>query len=152
MSSHCRIVFIRLLTLCGAALPPACAAPGAGRAPSVREPTPAVTQSTSVSAAGSGTPSATAPTAGIPIVSASEALAPAPPATAEPTPPCIDGEIMMGACICDKGKSVDATGHCVYSPCPKSTTGGTSFRDETTGQCMECRAGMRPTMDGRCER
>jgi hypothetical protein len=75
-----------------------------------------------------------------------------PPPSAEPTPPCVDGEILMGACICDKGKTADATGHCVYPPCPKSTTGGTPFRDGTTGQCMECRAGTKPTKDGRCER
>jgi hypothetical protein len=58
----------------------------------------------------------------------------------------------MGACICDKGKTADATGHCVYPPCPKSTSGGTAFRDEATGQCKECRAGTKPTKDGRCER
>jgi hypothetical protein len=56
----------------------------------------------------------------------------------------------MGACICDQGKGVDATGHCVFTQCP-SAHGGATFRDPNTGQCMECRAGTRPTKDGHCE-
>ncbi len=58
----------------------------------------------------------------------------------------------MGACICDKGKGVDATGHCVFMPCPKTESGGIVFRDETTGQCMECRPGTKPSADGKCQR
>jgi hypothetical protein len=57
----------------------------------------------------------------------------------------------MGVCICDKGKSADATGHCVYTQCP-SEHGGATFRDPSTGQCMECRPGTRATKDGHCER
>ncbi|HEY5241579.1 MAG TPA: hypothetical protein VIJ22_08945, partial [Polyangiaceae bacterium] len=33
--------------------------------------------------------------------------------------PCLDGEEMMGACICPHGKSVDDTGHCVFARCPE---------------------------------
>ncbi|MGH7294584.1 MAG: hypothetical protein ACRELB_06620 [Polyangiaceae bacterium] len=61
----------------------------------------------------------------------------------------IDGEILMGACICAHGKGVDATGHCVFAPCPPGVTGGTVFRDEETGQCMECRPGTKPSR-GKC--
>jgi len=55
--------------------------------------------------------------------------------------PCLDGEEMMGACICPHGKSVDETGHCVFARCPEGSTGGTVFRNPTTGDCMECRPG-----------
>ena len=36
----------------------------------------------------------------------------------------------MGACICSGGKGVDATGHCVYMPCPKGNMGGVVFRND----------------------
>jgi hypothetical protein len=59
----------------------------------------------------------------------------------------------MGACICSKGKSADATGHCVFmTACPKSASGGEVFRDEATGKCRECRPGTRPAPDGSCMR
>ncbi|HEY8087690.1 MAG TPA: hypothetical protein VIF09_07595, partial [Polyangiaceae bacterium] len=64
--------------------------------------------------------------------------------------PCIDGEDMMGACICPHGKSVDDTGHCVAARCPEGTTGGTVFRNETTGDCMECHPGTVPCGDHCC--
>lgn len=57
----------------------------------------------------------------------------------------------METCICPKGKGVDDTGHCVFVPCPKGSTGGTAFRDKM-GQCKECRAGTTPTPDGNCQR
>jgi hypothetical protein len=63
--------------------------------------------------------------------------------------PCLDGEEMMGACICPRGKSVDETGHCVFARCPEGT-GGTVFRNETTGECMECRRGTVPCGDHCC--
>jgi hypothetical protein len=63
------------------------------------------------------------------------------------SPPCIDGEVLMGACICPSGKGVDGTGHCVFMPCPKSTSGGTVFRNDA-GQCVECRAGAIRSGDG----
>jgi hypothetical protein len=56
----------------------------------------------------------------------------------------------MGACICAKGKGVDSTGHCVYQPCPKGEHGGSVFRDPSSGQCMECKPGTKPTPDGKC--
>ena len=61
--------------------------------------------------------------------------------------PCVDGELLMGTCICSHGKGADATGHCVFMPCPKSTSGGTVFRNEE-GQCVECRAGAVRSGDG----
>ncbi len=64
--------------------------------------------------------------------------------------PCIDGQDMMGACICPHGKSADETGHCVFTPCPPGATGGTVFRNETTGDCMECRPGTAPCGDHCC--
>ncbi len=63
--------------------------------------------------------------------------------------PCLDGEEMMGACICPRGKSVDETGHCVFARCPEGS-GGTVFRNETTGECMECRRGTVPCGDHCC--
>ena len=86
--------------------------------------------------------------------SSTPAPANASPAVAEaeePAPPCIDGEVAMGICLCPKGKGADATGHCVFLPCPKSDSGGVVFRDETTGQCMACAPGAKPTKDGKCE-
>jgi hypothetical protein len=158
MSSRQRFACACALFLWAPAFPLACASRGlapTSNAPNTPtsnppEPTPAATASASVSAAGPSASSAAAsPT---PVASESEAPPPAPPASAEPTPPCVDGEIMMGACICDKGKTADAEGHCVYPPCPKSTPGAATFRDETTGQCVECRAGTTPSKDGRwCE-
>lgn len=153
------LVFARAVALFGAALPLACESAATVPAQTAREPTPQLASPPSVTDAGSpwtsdgGAASSpvTAPTVAIPAASASEALAPSPVPSAEPVPPCIDGEILMGACICDKGKTVDETGHCVYPPCPKSSTGGTAFRDESTGQCMECPGGTRPTKDGKCE-
>jgi hypothetical protein len=77
----------------------------------------------------------------------------APAPSAEPAPLCIGGEIMMGACICPSGHGVDATGHCVFmTKCPKSVNGGIVFRDETTGQCKECRPGTKPVPGGGCAR
>ena len=87
--------------------------------------------------------------------SASEVSAPPPPAASSASaeaPPCIDGEMLMGACICSKGKGVDSTGHCVFMPCPKSTTGTVVFRSESTGQCMECKPGKVQCGDGCCSR
>lgn len=160
MPLHRLIVCIHALALCAPGFPLACAAAGVAPASNPRAPTlanagSAVSPSASV-ASGATTPAsvapgAPAPTAASPAASAPEALAPAPPPSVEPTPPCIDGEVVMGACICDTGKTADADGHCGYPPCPKSTTGGAAFRDERTGQCMECRAGTTPTKDGRCE-
>jgi hypothetical protein len=57
----------------------------------------------------------------------------------------------MGACICDKGKGVDSTGHCVQAECP-SLRGGAVFRDPKTGQCKECSPGSKPTKAGTCVR
>ena len=51
-------------------------------------------------------------------------------ASEPPPPPCIDGQILMGVCICDKGKSADATGHCVYTQCPSEHGGGDLPRSE----------------------
>src|SRR5262249_3040508 len=129
----------------GAALPLACAA---APAQNVHEPAPAVTPEATSSAAGSSPTSATAPASATPVASA-----PAPAPSAEPAPPCVDGEVVMGTCICSaKGKTADATGHCIYPPCPKTIIGGTAFRDETTGQCLECRPGTKPTKEGKCAR
>ena len=137
----------RVATLCASAFLLACASASPPPASRAHEPsTAAGVPSSSVSAAGST--SAAAVAAPPPVGSASQAPE---PTAAESNPPCIDGEIMMGACICSKGKGADATGHCVYPPCPKSKTGGTSFRDESTGQCKECRAGLRPSSDGTCQ-
>src|SRR5579883_1221156 len=127
---------------------------GAGRsaapAPSVDGPTPTVAPASAAVPAAAPVTSPT--TTAAPALPASDAPAPVPSASAEPDPPCIEGEVLMGACICnEKGKAPDATGHCVYVPCPSITPGGTPFRDEKTGQCMECRAGTKPTKDGRCE-
>ncbi len=74
-------------------------------------------------------------TAAVPSASALDSSAPAPEQSAEPDPPCIDGELMMGACICETGKTADATGHCVFVPCPRSAEGKVPFRNPTTGQC-----------------
>jgi hypothetical protein len=90
---------------------------------------------------------ASAPVASAPA--AAPAAPPAAPAAAEAAPPCIDGEIVMGTCLCPKGKGADSTGHCVFMPCPSSETGGTVFRDES-GQCMECRPGTKPVGNGKC--
>jgi hypothetical protein len=68
----------------------------------------------------------------------------------KPPAPCLDGEEMMGACICPRGKTVDETGHCVFAKCPEGTTGGTVFRNETTGDCLECRPGTVPCGDHCC--
>ena len=84
--------------------------------------------------------------------SSGPAHTPAPAAEAdEPAPLCIDGEVAMGICLCAKGKGADATGHCVYLPCAKGDSGEAVFRDETTGQCMSCPPGTKPTKDGKCE-
>lgn len=105
-------------------------------------------------------PSAPAPSASTaPAAASSTAEAPAaPPPSAPPaaassaatdTVPCVDGEILMGACICPSGKGVDATGHCVYMPCPKGNMGGVVFRNDQ-GQCMECKPGQVRCGDGCC--
>jgi hypothetical protein len=65
-------------------------------------------------------------------------------------PPCIDGEEMMGACICPHGKSVDETGHCVFAKCPDGATGGVVFRNQTTGDCLECKPHTIPCGDHCC--
>lgn len=70
--------------------------------------------------------------------------------TCKAPPPCIDGEEMMGACICPRGKSVDETGHCVFGQCPPGTGGGPVFRNEATGECLECRPGTMPCGDHCC--
>jgi hypothetical protein len=53
----------------------------------------------------------------------------------------------MGACICPSGKGVDATGHCVFMPCPKGNMGGIVFRNDQ-GQCLECKPGQVRSGDG----
>jgi hypothetical protein len=94
----------------------------------------------------SAAPAASSATAEVPAASASSA--PAPSATADNVP-CIDGEVLMGACICPSGKGVDATGHCVFMPCPKGNMGGVVFRSDS-GQCMECKPGQVRCGDGCC--
>lgn len=127
----------------------ACGAAGVAPAPNVGQPAQAVAPT---AAADPSAPSATAPANATPVAPAPQAVGPAPAASAEPAPPCVDGDVVMGTCICrEKGKTADATGHCVYPPCPK-IAGGAAFRDETTGQCMECRAGLKRTKDGGCAR
>jgi len=153
LSSHRRIGFAHALSVCGAALALACAPAGAAPAPNAPGPTPGASPEASSAAAGSSPASTTTPGGATPAASAPQATAPAPSPSAEPAPPCVDGEVVMGACICpDKGKTPDATGHCIYPPCPKTLIGGTAFRDEATGQCLECRAGTKPTKDGKCAR
>jgi hypothetical protein len=129
----------RLLLACASA-PPVPASP-------MPEPAPAVASSSPTSELASPAAMESAATGPMPSAPA------APARSAEPPPPCIGGEIMMGACICAKGKSADATGHCVFmTACPRSANGGEVFRDESTGKCRECRPGLRPTPDGRCVR
>lgn len=109
-------------------------------APAPVAPAPAPAPSTTISEAPAAS-SAPAPVA---------APAPAPPASASAAaadPPCIGGEIMMGACICSSGKGVDETGHCVFMPCPKGNMGGIVFRNDQ-GQCMECKPGQVRSGDG----
>src|SRR5579863_8479807 len=108
MSTRPCVVFVRALSLGGAAFLLACAA-GVAPASHVREPTPAVTSTASASATSSVAPSATASNTAAPVASASAAIAHSPPAD-EPTPPCVDGEIVMGVCVCEKGRGADATG------------------------------------------
>ncbi len=111
-------------------------------APAVAAPAPAPSPSSVPSdapAASSAAPPAVPPT---------PSAAPAPSASAASSdPPCIDGEILMGACICPSGKGVDATGHCVFMPCPKGNMGGVVFRNDQ-GQCMECKPGQVRSGDG----
>jgi len=115
----------------------ACASAPPAPAPVTPAPAPAPVTSEAPAA-----PSAPAPTA---------APAPAPSASASAAasndPPCIDGEILMGACICPSGKGVDATGHCVFMPCPKGNMGGIVFRNDQ-GQCLECKPGQVRSGDG----
>jgi hypothetical protein len=156
--SHRRLVILLALCLGEAIIPLACAPAPAARAPvaavevpalGLAEPQPSSPIAPAVSASAPPAESATSvPTV---VAAATEAAPPAPRHTAEADPPCIDGEILMGACICDRGMSADATGHCVLVPCPRTAEGRTGFRDPKTGQCMECRPGFRPTADGKCE-
>ena len=83
-----------------------------------------------------------------PVCPAGQALAS--DGNCKPPAPCLDGEEMMGACLCPRGKSVDETGHCVFARCPEGTTGGIVFRAESTGECMECRPGTVPCGDHCC--
>jgi hypothetical protein len=152
-----RIVLLVALFLGEAAVPVACAPEPVAPAPRAAmattpalglaesQPTSATVPTDSVTAA------ASASAAPEPVAPASESARLAPPPPAEPDPPCIDGELMMGACICDTGKSADATGHCILVPCPRTAEGRVSFRDPATGQCKECRSGLKPTADGKCE-
>ncbi|MGA2451100.1 MAG: hypothetical protein ABTD50_20770 [Polyangiaceae bacterium] len=152
---HHRVVILLALLLAEAALPLACApellAPAT---PSRAAPAVGVAESQPASAA---VPEASAPTVASassepePVASASASAQPTPSNAAEPDPPCIDGDIIMGACICDQGKTADATGHCILVPCPTTAAGRVPFRDPVTGQCMECRSGFKPTKDGKCE-
>ncbi|HTB77945.1 MAG TPA: hypothetical protein VK762_32090 [Polyangiaceae bacterium] len=131
-----------LVGACGGGTPPAATSP----------PSPSPAPAPAASTAGPTSSAEQTEVTGSPVPSA------APPSSASastttsepPPPPCVDGQVLMGVCICDKGKSADATGHCVYTQCPSEHGGGT-FRDPSTGQCMECRPGTRPTKDGHCE-
>ena len=108
------------LIACASAPAPAVTAPAPASSPSsVASDIPAASASTSAPAASAGSSD----------------------------PPCIDGEILMGACICPSGKGVDATGHCVFMPCPKGNLGGVVFRNDQ-GQCMECKPGQVRSGDG----
>jgi hypothetical protein len=155
--SQLRVALIFSLLLGGAIIPAACTRETAAPVQAPVAPTPAlgvgVAESQPVAEisaeAASPEPPATAESA--PLPSAPESTLPAPPPTTAAPPPCVDGELMMGACICDNGKSADATGHCVLIPCPATVAGRVAFRVKNTGQCMECRSGFRPTADGKCE-
>ena len=163
-----RLASLLALALCGAALPFACT-PAPATPPTAVEPPPSASASASASAA--PIPSATASVAAAPSASAPPtcgekeildphgrcvaSLCPAgkvfmSDGTCKDPAPCIDGEVMMGACICPHGKTVDETGHCKFSPCPPGTGGGTVFRDDATGDCMECRPGTVPCGDHCC--
>jgi hypothetical protein len=155
--SHRRLVILLALSLGEAAIPLACAPRPVARAPLAENPVPAIglaeSQPTSAAIvpASSSVPVASDTAVPLPVASAPESVAPPPRQSAEPDPPCVDGELIMGACICESGKSADGTGHCVFVPCPRTAEGRISFRDKATGQCMECRSGFRPTSDGKCE-
>jgi hypothetical protein len=141
--SSLRIIGLLSLALWAPALPLACAgkpaasAPAASEAPSAAVPVASTT---------------TAPAPAAVPASASAAAVTCPPgqtlgADGSCAAPCVDGELLMGTCICPHGKGADITGHCVLMPCPKSTSGGTVFRNDA-GQCVECRAGAIRSGDG----
>ena len=149
--------------LLGLTVPLACA--GAPAAPPVNAETPPVAPVASASATPAPVTSASAApssSAGCgdreirdthgnciaPVCPVGQALAS--DGNCKPPAPCLDGEEMMGACICPRGKSVDETGHCVFARCPEGTTGGVVFRAESTGECMECRPGTVPCGDHCC--
>jgi hypothetical protein len=112
---------------CGSAPAPAPVAPALAPAPTTAD------SASAAPAASSAAPQAAASSA-------------APAATEAPVL-CVDGEILMGACICPSGKGVDATGHCVFMPCPKGNMGGVVFRNDQ-GQCLECKPGQVRSGDG----
>jgi hypothetical protein len=152
-----------ILVVAGPAFAVACGASPAPPAPAPPTPSASASPSPATSApAASAEPAASSAAAETPPPSASAAASAPPPCPGgEARKPdgncpdavkCIDGEIMMGACICSGGKGVDATGHCVYMPCPAGNNGGTVFRNTETGQCMECRPGTRPCGNSCCPR
>jgi len=139
---HRRVVSLLSLALCASSLLWACAHAPVAPAPLGSETPPAAAPVQSAHAVPTPASSAASVAASCPP---GQALAP--DGSCAVTPPCIDGEVLMGACICATGKGVDATGHCVFMPCPRSTSGGTVFRNDA-GQCVECRAGAIRSGDG----
>jgi len=138
-----RSVLLLALVLPGPLLAVACAqTPVQPAAPS---PTPASAPSPAESTA----PAVASSTAEAPAAPPPPSAPPAASSAATQSVLCIDGEIMMGACICSGGKGVDATGHCVYMPCPKGNMGGMVFRNGE-GKCMECKPGQIRCGDGCC--
>jgi hypothetical protein len=136
---HCRVPSVLALALTLAAGPLVVLACGPAPVPVAPAPLAPVSA-----------PLASTPAAEAPAASSAPAPTPAPSASASAAssdPPCIGGEIMMGACICSSGKGVDATGHCVFMPCPKGNMGGIVFRNDQ-GQCMECKPGQVRNGDG----
>lgn len=137
---------LALLVACGGAR---VAPPAAAEAP-VEAPVASASAPASASAAPPEPVAPPAPTPHASVAVCPEGQVLGSDGTCRAPAPCLDGEEMMGACICPHGKTVDETGHCVFAACPKGETGGQVFRDETTGECLECRPGTVPCGDHCC--